>query len=721
MLLLEYTFTKGRNKMKHSLKKATALLCSAMLCGTMATTSVFADNVTLPYNPQTSTDSSSDVDMQTALTKVKQRIDIPEEYSEFDYSTGQYNGTVSYTFSWETSDGSKSIRAVIVDNIITNYRCYDSTENYDGYSFGKLTAEQLKAKANAAVLKLNPSFRGCFTSELNYASLNGNDVSFSAYRTQNGVKVDSNSLSIVVDKNTGKLIRFSTSWWGNAKFEGTADALNVSQAADAFTEQIELEPIYRIVRDYDKYTQSAVLLYTPKDYEPINAKTGKPSTMSADRKNAEDTGAYGDALSGASETMNSAVAPATDGESGRKRAVEFTDAEKKALISNKTLITKEDAEKKVRADKYILCEKSYMLESASLNKNNFENSYSWYLSFVVNTKGDYRSLYATLDAKTGEIMSFSRYDNSKPAAINDTSATKLAKEVLASYLGKRADEYKLSDKSDDYAVYNSDKKPTVKSFNYTRFVNGIACNDNTARVTVNGDGKVTEFGYSYSNIQFPSADRITEDKAMTSLFTQRRPELVYDGFSDRKGNVKTYLLYTLESFCLNAKTGKLCDSSGEEIVEKSNGTIEYTDLGDCYAEKYINKLAQYGVTLETKDGKFRPDDVITEADFRKLMNSISSSRGTDASKYTAKFITREKAAVIFITAINCDKVAQIKGIFKSNFKDVSESSANIGYIACACGMNVMSADNSGKFRPTEKLTRAGAMELAYRYLANGTN
>ena len=66
-----------------------------------------------------------------------------------------------------------------------------------------------------------------------------------------------------------------------------------------------------------------------------------------------------------------------------------------------------------------------------------------------------------------------------------------------------------------------------------------------------------------------------------------------------------------------------------------------------------------------------------------------------------------------IRAMGAEKYAELSGIFKPMFPDISEK---VGYISILAGMKVFCGDEKGNFNPKKQLTRAEAIMTIYNYL-----
>ena len=683
--------------------------------------------------PGGSTTDDNNADMESALVKVKQRMEIPSKLTEFDFNSSSSNGVQSYSFNWNDKDGNESLSVSVTGEMITSYSHYKNSENSKP-SFGKYTIDQLKAAADKEIVKLNPSFAKKYKLELQSAYLSDESVTFKATRVENGIEVTGNSLSVSMNKNTGELTRMSTRWWSNASFKAPTDKITLTAAQKAFISLYSLEPKYVLSYDYETEEYTATLIYTPTGTDSIDAFTGKLSTMYEDMKKSSLTSSYERGEKNAADVAvaeETAVANPTSGGG----EVSFTKAELDALKKNESLLSKEEVTAKLKKDKYLKLTNEYMLEYSNLNiSKNTPSGYSWSMSFIVNTEDISKYMNVTVDAETGKIMSFnksqySKKDKEKKKTFKISEADKLAAEAYKYYMGELTDNYRPIEDEEPVVPLNGEKtvKATEieysKSYSHRRYVNDIPCDADYARITIDNNGEVSGFSYQYTDIKFPSAERLTVDEAFAQLFTQQPLELRYEGYSDKVGKTKTYLSYACDGFYLNAKTGKLCSYNGTPIEDNTDNPseIKYSDLSGNYAEKYIYKLAQYGIVLETKDGKFNPSAAITEKEFRSLMQSVinggnykyiyGSNNGKKDSDY-ASSVSRAEAAKIYVSQLGGEEFAEMKSIFKAEFADVPDGSEYVGYVAIAANKKVMSGDANGKFNPEVKITRARAMDIA---------
>lgn len=744
--------------MKKTIIKVAALALAATMAGSVLPVNVIALNT-----GSSTTSSKSDVELQAALTVAKKRITIPDELSEFDYSTSMDYGTKVFNFRWYNVKDMNSINthyieATVVGDIIASYNEYYGDRNYYGNaSFAKLTESEMLSKAKAYIAQLDPSIKDKIkVSFSNNLSINSDRVTINFTRIENGIEVSSNGGNVTINKNTGELISYNVSWWDNAKFASPSTAKSEKEIQEIYKKLCNLTPYYKISTDWTTNKKTATIVYEPDFNSEIDAFTGKKSTIWEDMYEAEGTRFYGYGYGYAGtegvvdEMEMEDAAPATGADAG----VNFTKAELEKIQIDKNLITPEKAFEQLKKDKYAALSDDYVISSYDIYSDNYDEvvplssengkdkkEQNFYLTVNFKVKDSlkkdykgYKNINVRLDAKTGEMIYMNKYSKSgdlpklnvtKTKTIADGAAAAYAKNIINSYKSDKSNTEAVSTWGDKNQYYE-----TSRTFRYNRYVNGIQVSGDRINITVDSDGTVTGYNFNHTeDVKFPSADILTADEAFNKLYTQRNFHYYYDGWITKDGQVKTYLLYQMDSFYLNAKTGKLCSWNGSELTDRSK-KVTYTDIKGIPQEKAILTLQKHGVTISS-DKKFRPNDYIEKNEFSSLVSMAIGGyyyyedviepeeapvEGKDAAaKKESKYVTRTDAAKIFTQSSGFGKVSELKGIFKTPFSDVKSNDENIGSIAVAYSMGFIKGDN-GKFDGTKKITRAEAMQMIYDYI-----
>lgn len=706
-----------------------------------------------------STSDASDVEMKAALTVAKQRIEIPEELSEFTYSTGKSYGTKVFEFTWKSDKdihnaGVKYIQVSVVGDIITRCEYYDDTKANSRWSsnptLAKLTEEEILAKAEGYIKQLDPKIADSIKAEVSSFSLFGDTAEVRFYRYVNGVKVEDNDGYVTVNKNTGELYNFSVSWWDNADFKDAKTAKSEKEIREDFKKLCTLTPYYKISTNWSTKKKTVRIVYEPSFTSEIDAFTGEDSTIWQDMRDAGGTRFYGyDMIEEAEEAAAAEFDmdnPATG--AGFDGGVVFTEAELKKIQQDENLLTTEQVFELLKKDKYVALTDDYEIKSyevysdktddeimpleedSAVNKKEEKENFFMSIRFAAKDKNykGYKNISVKLNAETGEIINMSKYGiSAKLPKLNVENAKAVAEAAANQYAKDIMAECHPDVRNDREVEVWSGGYETSRNFRFNRFVNGIQVSGDYINVTVDSNGVVTNFSYTYTDdVKFPSADILTSDEALDKLYTQRNFDYYYTGWITKDGKVQTYLLYQMNSFYLNAKTGKLCSWNGEPLTSYTNGKdVKYTDIKGIPQEQAILTMQKYGVTITT-DSQFKPNETITKDEFKKLLNAALSGYGVyyydDAveeeellEEGESNYVTRTDAAVLFTQKYDSNHIAELEGIFKTPFSDVKSNDENIGAIAIAYAKGFIPKDN-GKFNGDKQVTRAEAVQMIYDYL-----
>ncbi|MGN0643175.1 MAG: S-layer homology domain-containing protein [Huintestinicola sp.] len=720
--------------MKNILSKVTAAALAAAIPFSLSL-SVCAETASKSSSSSSSsqTKAREDQDMKKALTIVKSRITIPEDCTVFNYNVSSQNGTNNFSFSWKNESGNKGVNVDISGGIIIQYYRYDNSVNRKSKpSFASFSDEQYIAKATKWLEKVNPSMKDALLNQGVIVSLSGDEVILDFGRSYNGIEVRSydNSATITMDKKTGEVINYYGCWWENAEFKDAKDIVSVDDIKAAYKRDIAIKPWYVFEYDSSGNIKQVNVRYSPSGSRVYDAFTGKKSTMQDDYNKSMNTDDYVNAGAG----MDGAVTEECDEEVAEEE-VKYSAQEVAAMQELGDMLTTDEIRKVLEKDKYLGLTKKYLLSSSNLGKNSYaECGYAWNLRYKQNNEKVYATINVTADAKSGKVISFYR-------SYSDAS-TKDAKNIVVkevNSIAKEAGKYYLGDKFGEYLADTSNTKPSVATKDYTetirnlyfyRYVNNIQVSGNSVNISVNSNGDVMSFNYTYTDADFGDGKILSKAKIYEKLFEQKEFLLYYDGFTDLASKPHTYLCYEMPSWNINGVTGKLCNWDGSAIKERTDDTeCTYTDIGGTPYENEIKTLYRYGVKLSGSDGKFLPKSSMTVSEFRQLLSRVSSGSyyyyeepveeeveevvedGTNAMK-------RSEMAKLFAQTLVSDEVAMLKGIYKSPFKDVSDSRSDIGYIAIAYAMGAITADSDGKFRPDDIVTREYAMHVIYTYIYN---
>ncbi len=713
--------------------------------------------------------AEQDAEMTKALTYVKQRVTIPEELTEFTHSTRLVNNKTRYEFTWKTPndyEGSPAnLTITITGKVITSYEYYnnemdepDVEVDEDGiaistnkHSFAKLTKAQLIAKAKAAIKKLNPTvYQNIAIDEDNFSiALGNNEAWVTLRRTYNGIPVNGQTGWLAINKNTGELITYYMDWVIGAGFADKEKAVPVEKAEQGFQENFPVMLVYNATYDWQTKTYTPYLMYRQVRFGQIDALTGELSTFQNsyyDYGNSSD-----DEDDAVEEDCDEADENPATGAGDNK--VTFTDKEKEQLEKEGKLIKAEDAlaalkkggifhvpeGSEISSSSCFYNEKlGFYVRRASFNTKKYSEAGSFdipvYTSDEEIAVEDYDAYVYygnfTINAETGRVLSFYCSDVDNGKSLSQTKTTTAVKKWLKKLLGDDAEKFEIDsvDLNQFYKSYDPKTgkgigNPLNRSIHYTipRTIDGIKSLVEGIRLTVGNSGKITNYSLTDYGIKYPKADNIiSESEAYDKFFEQVDYDLQYRcAYNATTKKVTTAMVYDASSrLYIDAFTGKLTHSDGSPIIITESKSA-YTDIEGSKYKKYAEKLAEYGIYIGDENGKLNENKAITYETFRDLLSYAGIYCPYDSGIKGTTAVTRQLAAKMMTAGIvGNDRVMSIKGIFKSPFKDVSENSAYVGYIAVAKVAGLMDCIMSkSTFSPKAKLSRGTALRIIYDYLS----
>lgn len=716
--------------------------------------------------------------MKTALTAVKKRVKIPDRLTEFDYSMSTSFGTEMFSFTWSDKKTNEVIYITYANGIILSYE-YKDYRNYDSekkvkQTFAKLTDAQLIDYAKKAFKMLDPDLADKGKYSVGSIDLFGNNATINFDRMENGTAVEGNGGTVTVNKNTGELVSMRIEWfWNDTKFGSTASKLTADEARATYKSLTTLTPIYRIVNEYnektDKYEQKAVLLYLPSFTDEIDAVTGKPSTIWNDMDNDKGIRNFSSYYFNSMTDAGVEAVAADYDDDAADEGVNFTAAELKEIEADEGMLKKDEITALLNKDKYTKMPDYVSLDNANLYKDEDTGEYYYIIDYHggddaivdvgidvdeavddvdvqddtdiavedvgvdvnTNPKEPYFYMNVKVNAKTGKVDNFSKsydnyFDSSKEYPVNANA--KIASAAAKHFYGDIFGEYKADESNSEPCHFYTDRDgkkiytESSRTYYYNRYVNGVQVEGDTIRINVDFSGDVRSISYRYTDVKFPSVPKFDNDKAFEQLFKQIKLRYYYDGYYKKDGTVKTYLLYDINDYILDSKY-RIVSWDGTPLPAEQDEDTNYTDIKGIAQENAINTLARYGITLETKNGKFDPNAKLTDKEFATVIYKATRNYvpyyiecGDYQKEEKAVTLTKKEAAKVFVNVYGGSDYAELKGIYRAPFKDVAATDEYVGYIAIAKALGFASADKNGNYSPNKVLTRAQAMQMIYDYI-----
>ena len=662
---------------------------------------------------------AEETEMQEILLTVKERIMDTDDFKEFNSSVMESNGDKIYSFDWNSNkeDSYKSLSVVADDDgLILNYRYYDETINSYNLapSLNKMSSDEALIKTQKLIEGLNPSIAGQIRVEKtnDLESLFDNTYRFNLQRYENNIPVYNDTGYVIVNSDATKITGYSLNYTDGLSFDGQDDVMSIADAWNHYYENAGAELEYRL-RFKDK-EKEIYLAYIPQlgSEEYINAKTGEITPV-------------------LQRDYHYFVENFTMGMSNKDMAVEesarLSEIELEKIKEVAGLKSSEDAQTAIKNNDILdFCE-DLVLTSVNLYKDYNGERYFYDITFESQMSDIYKYVYATIDAKTLEIIrwrahlddyiEYHKVDSDKEIDKNDIEEKAfLALKVIApKHFGENS-EYKLTGVESN-------------RLSFIRYVNGVKFGNDSVNIEINPEnGEVWSFSINYTDVEFPLPEGIiTEEESIEKMSQKTKMTLYYFPMSKAeraKLGYKSGYVNEIDAF-----------SGGIENVEDRSYQHTYEDISNHYAKKEIETLLKFGIGFEGSE--FKPDDVITVNEYITLLMStfthhtpvILRITNDITSEYKEAVrngiididkvrpgepLTRENAAIYMIRVMGLEEVAKLNSIYKPAFKDVVQ---NIGYISILGGMRVFNGDENDNFNPDKKLTRADAVIAIYNYLS----
>lgn len=730
-------------------KKLSIILCTTMLfCSFPMNIQASELSITTPSGISVKSSEPTSENLQKITSGVKSRLSIPKSLTNFDYhyNEGQSNSTVTWELVWSNAKETERI-SVLCDEDANIINYYHSSNDEYLRNKPKYLKSELQGKAEQFIKKIAPSVGNKIKiTDQEQVSIYSGQYTYNYVRMEGKIPMPDNGISVSVNYETGEITSCSINWLYGLTIPSSTATVTKKEATGKINETIKMNLAYKAAYSTDKSGNTvarAFLVYEPdKDYISVDAKTGKVYLT----KN-EYIQNYG------SPTTDTASDGATTEE--KNADASLTEKEIQSIDKLKDLISKDSAIQKIKGEESLLIDSNatsidaYLTQSYS--KSN-DKDFVWNISFSDprNPENqDYRAYAnASVDAKTGQILSFyasvpnyydigeDKWDEVKVNYTKDQGQNtfeNFLKKQIPSYFNKS----KLSNTDHDYIIAYKEQTPVYGGYryNYDRVNEKVAYSYNGISGSVDGvTGKIYRYNFDWDeNLKFESTKGvITPKEAFDYYIGNEGYDLVYEintihnidktsiKATDEAKNSVIYqvrLVYRTDIYptTISPFTGKQLDYNGEEYVKVS--TYSYTDIESHKAKSAILLLADMGVGFE--GNKFLPDKKITTGEYLTLLEKLNYNIEDLKLNKNSKIITRTNGVKSLIKLAGLDNVANIKGIYKTNFKDQNQiATDDLGYVAIAKGLGIVSGTT---FRPKDSLTRGEAAQMIVNFLKADIN
>ncbi|MBQ7901500.1 MAG: S-layer homology domain-containing protein [Clostridia bacterium] len=685
-------------------------LFSIVLCAALALSCVCA-----------SADAVTADTMEKVLVEVKQKLDIPAELTRFESNVNTYDNKVNYDFMWldESMQDSLSV-ACDAEGRISSYYYYKYINSQKKIS--PFSKQQIIDFAESFLKKTLPESFADSSDVLVYDPQSYNArgnlrYNLSFKRCKNGVDVRDNYAQITVGAEADKLFVRDMNVYIDYETEFAEYADGNFDYTAAYKQQFPAELVYR--DDYSYFrsegeTAPTMLIYRIKDNNVgyIRADNGEAVQPDSDAELYRAT------------AENLAMADLSAGGSSDAKQM-LSEQEIAELEVVGQLMSADEMEAVLKKLPYVGFDKDLSRANISLTKNEYdEYMYRVYYNNAGNEKAQaYRYISATVNAKDGTVKSLSNggiYSDDAEKSLTESQksdADKKIDEFLAATAGDR-----LDSTEEQSAEYNGSNVYR----NYVRLVNGIKYVDNGIYVAFDAkNSSVRSYSYNFTDKEFADPSSAADADAAYGVILEFAPiQQMYI-----KHNGEFIKCYTL------SKSGVEADAFTGDIINNGaqNSEYDYTDIAGHWAGEAIQKLAEIQVGI--KDSRFEPDKQMTQAELLQLLcggminkyylnytreelykNLENRDIISVGEKAPDALVSREDAFVYMIRIAELEKVAKLEDIYKVEYADGDKiSDGKLGYAAILSGMKVING-SGGYVRPLDKITRAEAATMIYKYL-----
>jgi len=560
--------------------------------------------------------------------------------------------------------------------------------------------------------------------------------SFTFARTVHGIPVSGNEIRVGVNAENGQMQHFNLIWEDKLDLPDPSGRITPDRAAAVFSGQgLELAYTYFGPRDRDTGERPR-LVYQVKDGNFIlDALTGKVVDPYEGRYYL-DIGGNG--------------AGGAEPEYLRASRVPLSEAEQAAVEKLGRLLTAEQAQAKAEAA-YPLPE-GMQLTTRNLMANwDAPGAKAW--SFSYSDKEKKRTISIQVDAATGELLSFSTYEELDPedylkkpeVKVSEAQARRIAEAFIKKQQPERAGQvtFRRCNKETGPWSRPGDESPRAYVLQYARLVNGVVYPGNGFSVTVNSTtGEITTYNMSWWDTSFPAPAGLIDKTKAAALYLEKHPLLleyvrVYEPYSAKPDKVKYALVYHLTGWpmgVLDAKTGTELDREGKPVVRQA----EFTDIAGHPAARDIQLLADQGI-IPADGGRFRPNDRITSGELLAWLVAAANRDGyrplaeedeqlTERARALGIIapgevikagapLTRLQAARWLANSQGFGPLARHGEIFNLGTADAAAvGKADRGYVAAALALGYMTPLEGGRFVPEGTVARGEAASMLVRAL-----
>ena len=185
------------------------------------------------------------------LSHVKSKVDVSDSFDEFQSSSYKSEADETFSFMWQNTETGENLEVSCTDKgIITSYYNYIPEHISNGKpAFNDNLYEKAKETANSFLKKINPDIyeKISFSERENYQNIYNNSYSFDFYVLENGLKVNTNTGYISLNKTADRVTNFHLSY-NTTEFVSPEKIISKDDAISAYKKNIGLKLVYKMAK-----------------------------------------------------------------------------------------------------------------------------------------------------------------------------------------------------------------------------------------------------------------------------------------------------------------------------------------------------------------------------------------------------------------------------------------------------------------------------------------
>jgi len=633
-----------------------------------------------------------------AIESVKEKIDIPSNYTNFNSKLAVESNAQYAYFTWYgdedgTNPGGQINVTVDKKLRVISFSQYFYGEFSGNYKLSEYSSVDAQKEAESFLSKACPEiFDDVKIIEQEYSlHRNFEQYEFKFIRYVNDLPCYDNYIDVKVDAVSGKVSSVEVNWIDYDKIYPARTLLNPVDA------QVDMYDNIGVVLEYAKKPDGEIYVRyrdLSDGINYINAYTGNVINTNI----VSNVGSYRNALT-SHKVFDFWICD----------EIEDVSLAYYAMVNNP----------------YIPLDGSYSLSGMQYLQDN-RSKYVYYE--CSDGKGNVKTYI--IDTVYGDIRYYNYYQQEVGDVNHNYSAEEcktIADAFVNNYEVSIIDGCKLL----NYNKAKSSIGEEVYYFNYTRYINDVAYDENGIVVGVSrSTGEIVSVISGWEDINVPQYTvALSPEEAFAKYIDDSGFELQYVSAYTMTRQMELRLVYApnpLTDYYIDALTGNVIDKDGN-VADMEKAT--YTDIGWDVSKEEILTLNACGIF---DDGnKFYPNDNVLLCDFLlwmcRAIDCVDYKTVWDAADKLIGMVTYEELIAnepvntetgikYIVTYLGYDKVASLKDTYKTGFVDEGMISPDlIGYAAIAKGLKIFEGN---AFLPKEYMKRNVAAQIFYNLISN---